>query len=69
MHPSLIFEPQKSAGCILYYGADKRYAWRDYFTHEGMPLILSQKTHEDQSKHLKDLFENIYFYSFFALKN
>ena len=42
------------------YGDDKRHAWRDYFTYGGMPLVLSQKTHEDKSGYLKDLFEKIY---------
>ena len=45
-----------------YYSAceDKRHAWRDYFTYGGMPLVLSQRTHEDKAKYLRDLFDKIY---------
>lgn len=39
---------------------DKRYAWREYYTYGGMPLILSKKTHEEKSKYLKDLFSKTY---------
>lgn len=39
---------------------DKRHAWRDYFTYGGMPLVLSQRTHEDKAKYLRDLFDKIY---------
>ena len=42
------------------YGDDKRHAWRDYFTYGGMPLILRQKTPQDKSKYLHDLFDKIY---------
>ena len=42
------------------YTDDKRYAWRDYFTFGGMPLVLYQKTPEDKSKYLHDLFDKIY---------
>ena len=45
-----------------YYSAceDKRHAWRDYFTYGGMPLVLSQRSHEDKAKYLRDLFDKIY---------
>ena len=42
------------------YGEDKRHAWRDYFTYGGMPLILQQKTSQEKSKYLHDLFDKIY---------
>lgn len=42
------------------YEDDKRHAWRDYFTYGGMPLVLFQKTPEDKSKYLHDLFDKIY---------
>ncbi len=41
-------------------GDDKRHAWRDYFTYGGMPMVLMQKTPEDKSKYLHDLFDKIY---------
>lgn len=42
------------------YQGDKRDAWKDYYTYGGMPLVLAQKTHEDKSKYLQDLFDKIY---------
>ncbi len=42
------------------YGEDKRHAWRDYYTYGGMPLVLMQKTSQDKSKYLHDLFDKIY---------
>ncbi len=42
------------------YGEDKRHAWRDYFTYGGMPLVLLQRTSQDKSKYLHDLFDKIY---------
>ena len=42
------------------YSGDKRYAWREYYTYGGMPLILSMPAHEDKSKYLKDLFTKTY---------
>lgn len=42
------------------YEGDTRYAWRDYFTYGGMPLVLLQKTPEEKSKYLHDLFDKIY---------
>lgn len=38
----------------------KQYAWREYYTYGGMPLVLSKKTHEEKSKYLKDLFAKTY---------
>lgn len=46
-----------------YYDAfpgEKRYAWREYYTYGGMPLVLSKQTHEEKSKYLKDLFTKTY---------
>ena len=35
-------------------------AWKKYVTYGGLPRILSQKTDEQKSKYLKDLFERTY---------
>lgn len=42
------------------FDGEKRYAWREYYTYGGMPLVLSKKTHEEKSKYLKDLFAKTY---------
>ena len=42
------------------YQGDSREAWHEYFTYGGMPLVTLQKTHEDKSKYLQDLFSKIY---------
>ena len=42
------------------YDGDKYDAWQDYYTYGGLPLILSQKTDEQKSKYLSDLFEKVY---------
>ena len=42
------------------YTGDPRDAWHEYFTYGGMPLVTLQKTHEDKSKYLSDLFSKIY---------
>lgn len=42
------------------FEGEKRYAWREYCTYGGMPLVLSKKTHEEKSKYLKDLFARTY---------
>lgn len=42
------------------FEGDKRYAWREYYTYGGMPLVLSRKSHEEKSKYLKDLFAKTY---------
>ncbi|MCD7769459.1 MAG: ATP-binding protein, partial [Oscillospiraceae bacterium] len=42
------------------FAGEKRYAWREYFTYGGMPLVMSMKTHEEKSKYLKDLFARTY---------
>lgn len=42
------------------FEGEKMYAWREYYTYGGMPLVLSKKTHEEKSKYLKDLFTKTY---------
>ena len=42
------------------YDGDKHDAWTEYFTYGGMPLILSEKSHEAKSQYLKMLFDKIY---------
>ena len=42
------------------FNGEKRDAWREYYTYGGMPLVLLQKTHEDKSRYLDDLFNKIY---------
>lgn len=42
------------------YLGDKRYAWREYFTYGGLPVVAKLKNNEEKSKYLKDLFENTY---------
>ena len=42
------------------FDGEKRYAWKQYYTYGGMPLVLSKKTHEEKSKYLKDLFAKTY---------
>ena len=45
--------------CSAYKG-EKELAWNEYLTYGGMPLILSQKTDEQKSKYLMNLFELTY---------
>ena len=42
------------------YKGDKESAWNEYLTYGGMPLILNQKTDEQKSKYLTNLFELTY---------
>ena len=42
------------------YEGDKQNAWSEYYTYGGMPLVMSQKTHEDKAKYLQTLFDKIY---------
>ena len=42
------------------FDGDRRYAWREYLTYGGMPYVLHLKTHEEKSRYLQDLFENVY---------
>ena len=42
------------------YEGDKRGAWQDYYTYGGMPLATSLESHEENSRYLKDLFDQTY---------
>jgi len=42
------------------YNGDVNSAWHEYYTYGGMPRILSETTHEEKSKYLKDLFKKTY---------
>lgn len=42
------------------YQDDKNNAWNDYILYGGMPIILNNKTDEQKSKYLLDLFELTY---------
>lgn len=52
--------PLTFAEFITAYNGNKEDAWREYITYGGLPRILSQKTGEQKSKYLKDLFERTY---------
>lgn len=56
----ILVNPLSFAEYYAAYNGEKRHAWRDYYTYGGMPLILSQPTHEAKSKYLKDLFARTY---------
>jgi len=43
-----------------HYQGDKRGAWRDYYTYDGMPLVWTMDSHEDRSRYLRDLFNRTY---------
>ena len=45
---------------ITGYEGNREEAWNEYKTYGGLPRILSQKTNEQKSKYLKDLFERTY---------
>ncbi|MHB8963630.1 MAG: ATP-binding protein [Saccharofermentanales bacterium] len=42
------------------FEGEKQYAWGEYYTYGGMPLVFFKKTHEEKSKYLKDLFAKTY---------
>lgn len=42
------------------YKNDKRYAWREFTTYGGLPLVLQKTSHEEKSKYLQDLFRLTY---------
>lgn len=52
--------PLTFAEFITAYNGNNDDAWREYITYGGLPRILSQKTGEQKSKYLKDLFERTY---------
>lgn len=42
------------------YEEDKRGAWQEYYTYGGMPVVITQNTHEEKSRYLRDLFGRTY---------
>ena len=42
------------------YDGDKRGAWQEYCTYGGMPVTLTLDSHEEKSRYLKGLFEQMY---------
>ena len=52
--------PLTFAEFITAYEGNKDDAWKEYITYGGLPRILSQRTEEQKSKYLKDLFERTY---------
>ena len=42
------------------YTGDKRGAWQEYCTYGGMPVTLTLDSHEEKSRYLKGLFEQMY---------
>ena len=42
------------------YEGDKRYAWQEYYTYGGLPLVMKKKGHEEKAKYLESLFDKIY---------
>lgn len=52
--------PLSYAEVYEHYEGDRRYAWRDYFTYGGVPLVWSLETHEERSRYLQELFSRTY---------
>ena len=52
--------PLTYAEFVSAYEGNNENAWREYITYGGLPKILSQKTEEQKSKYLKDLFDRTY---------
>lgn len=52
--------PLTFAEFVSAYEGDRENAWREYITYGGLPRILSQKTAEQKSKYLKNLFDKTY---------
>ncbi len=42
------------------YIKEKRFAWREFVSYGGMPLVMQKTTHEEKSKYLQDLFRLTY---------
>ena len=42
------------------YKEDKRGAWQDYYTYDGMPVVTTLDSHEEKSRYLSDLFTGTY---------
>lgn len=52
--------PLTYAEFVSAYEGEKDDAWDEYMTYGGLPRILSQKTVEQKSQYLKDLFQRTY---------
>ena len=52
--------PLTFAEFVSAYESNSDEAWKEYITYGGLPRILSQRTEEQKSKYLKDLFERTY---------
>ena len=42
------------------YPKEKRFAWREFVTYGGMPLVMQKSTHGEKAKYLQDLFRLTY---------
>lgn len=42
------------------YPKEKRFAWREFVSYGGMPLVMQKSTHGEKSKYLQDLFRLTY---------
>lgn len=42
------------------YPDEKRFAWREFVTYGGMPMVIQKKTHAEKAKYLQDLFTLTY---------
>ncbi len=42
------------------YPMEKRFAWREFITYGGMPMVLQKRNHEEKAKYLQDLFKLTY---------
>ena len=42
------------------FQGEKRYAWQEYYTYGGLPLVMTKKSHEEKAKYLQSLFDTIY---------
>ena len=40
------------------YEGDKRFAWQEYYTYGGMPLVMAKKSPEEKVKYLQSLFDS-----------
>ena len=42
------------------FDGEKRYAWQEYYTYGGLPLVMAKKNHDEKAKYLQSLFDTIY---------
>ena len=42
------------------FQGEKRYAWQEYYTYGGLPLVMTKKSHEEKAQYLQSLFDTIY---------